>query len=118
MQAQTWAEWDGDSGTEGASPGDAGVGSSVLGRISRQWAGVLPGPPLVTRGRVESQGNSGSVASSCPKQGPGKKLTPCPEAFSSVLTLPQRHSGWEGLSPGLGVTGADGARPWDTGTAF
>lgn len=66
------------------------------------WAGspaVGRGParaPVVSRGSVESQRISGSVAGSRPRQGPGKKLTPCPEAFSPVLTLPQRHSSWGG----------------------
>lgn len=63
-------------GDEGTSLGDAGVGSSALGTISRQWAGVLPGPPLVTKGSLESQRNSGSVAGTRPRQDPFRKADP------------------------------------------
>lgn len=91
-------------GDRGGLPGRCWSGEQCPGQDLQQWAGVLPGPPLVSRGSVKSQRISGSVAGSRPRQGPGKKLTPCPEAFSPVLTLPQRLSSWGG---GEGVSFGD-----------
>lgn len=54
-------------------PGRCWSGEQCPGQDLQQWAGVLPGPPLVSRGSVESQQISGSVAGGCPPgRGQGK----------------------------------------------
>ena len=97
--AEIWAERDGDTGTEWTFGGML-VWAAVPWQDPQEWARVPPVPLACGQGERREPTQLG-LSGQGPPRGRGQgKLTPCLEAFSSVLTLPRRHSRRGEAEPG------------------